>query len=103
MVFSAFSNAGWDIYAIDDPQTQMRPVDMTPGTLGPCDGQIAMAVSADRNDADEQFATDASSAVVAAPAWPETDRAQKCLMACAHLELGILTPKKMRAWRLARP
>jgi Tol biopolymer transport system component len=41
LVFTAFSNAGWDIYGIDDPARQMRPVDMSPGRVQPRDQRVA--------------------------------------------------------------
>ncbi|MFQ5600387.1 MAG: BamA/TamA family outer membrane protein [Candidatus Krumholzibacteriia bacterium] len=33
LVFSAFSQAGWDIYGIDDPCSVMRPVQLEPGRI----------------------------------------------------------------------
>jgi Tol biopolymer transport system component len=41
LVFTAFSNAGWDIYGIDDPTRQMRPVEMSPGRIQPHDDRVA--------------------------------------------------------------
>lgn len=73
MVFSAFSNAGWDIFAIDDPQALMRPVDMTPGSLAPGDGQIAMLLMSTNHDQEGLFATDATPVVVSGLAHPNAD------------------------------
>lgn len=43
LVFSAFSDAGWDIYRIDDPYAAMRPVECEPGVIAAVDAAAATA------------------------------------------------------------
>ena len=84
LVFSAFTDGGWDIYAIDDPQARLRPVPLDPGVIEPLvaaagtagdavvqvasTGAVPRALAADGRGAD-------AGATLAAPAGATPDAA----------------------------